>query len=382
MSALVGNWNYPTRIRFGAGRISELADACAQAGIQRPLLVTDRGLARLPVTQKVLDLMDGAGLGRESFSDVDPNPLDRNLENGLRCYRDGDFDGVIAMGGGSGLDLAKLIAFMAGQQRPVWDFEDVGDNWALADADAIAPVVAIPTTAGTGSEVGRAAVLGNSDTHVKKVIFHPRMMPSIVICDPELTIGLPPDMTAGTGMDAFVHCLEAYSASAYHPLAQGIALEGMRLVKEYLPRAYRDGHDLEARANMMSAAAMGATAFQRGLGAIHSLAHTIGALHNTHHGTTNAVVAPVVLNFNRPAIETRIDRLAAYLGIEGGFDGFHAFVVALNRELGIPENLRAMGADPDRIDEYAAMAIVDPTASGNPVPLTLDAAKRLFAEAM
>jgi alcohol dehydrogenase class IV len=379
---LVANWNYPTKIRFGAGRISELPDACKEAGIRNPLLVTDRGLARLPVTDKVLDIMGEAGLGGASFSDVDPNPLDKNLEAGVSCFLDGDFDGVIAMGGGSGLDLAKLIAFQSRQKRSVWDFEDVGDNWTQADADAIAPVVAVPTTAGTGSEVGRAAVLGNSRTHVKKVIFHPRMMPSVVICDPELTFGLPPDMTAGTGMDAFVHCLEAYSTPGYHPMAQGIALEGMRLVKEYLPRAYRDGHDLEARANMMSAAAMGATAFQRGLGAIHALAHTIGALHNTHHGTTNAVIAPHVLRFNRPAIEDRIDRLAAYLGIEGGFDGFHAYVVDLNRELGIPENLRAMGADPERIDEYATMAIVDPTAPGNPVPLTLDAAKKLFEEAM
>ena len=382
MTTLVGNWNYPTKIRFGAGRISELPDACKEAGFRNPLLVTDRGLARLPVADKVLDIMTDAGLGQATFSDVDPNPVDTNLEAGVRAFLDGDFDGVIAMGGGSGLDLAKLIAFQSRQKRPVWDFEDIGDYWTRADAEAIAPVVAIPTTAGTGSEVGRAAVLTNTETHQKKVIFHPRMMPKVVICDPELTVGLPADMTAGTGMDAFVHCLEAYSTLPYHPMAQGIALEGMRLVKEYLPRAFRDGADMEARANMMSAAAMGATAFQRGLGAIHSLAHTIGALHHTHHGTTNAVIIPVVLRFNRPAIEKRIERAAAYLGIEGGFDGFVDFVVALNRKLGIPENLRAMGADPGRIDEYAQMAIVDPTASGNPVPLTLEAAKQLFEEAI
>lgn len=379
---LVGNWNYPTRIRFGSGRITELAEACADAGIRRPLLVTDRGLANLPITARVLEIMEGAGLGRAIFSDVDPNPVDKNLENGSRAFLDGDFDGVIAMGGGSGLDLAKLIAFASRQTRPVWDFEDVGDNWTRADAEAIAPVVAIPTTAGTGSEVGRAAVVTNSGTHAKKIIFHPRMMPSVVICDAELTIDLPPAMTAGTGMDAFVHCLEAYCAPAYHPMAQGVALEGMRLVKEFLPRAFRDGSDLEARANMMSAAAMGATAFQRGLGAIHSLAHAIGALHNTHHGTTNAVLTPAVLRFNRPAVETQIDRLAAYLGIPDGFDGFHAFVVELNRELRIPENLRALGADPSRIEEYAKLAIVDPTAPGNPVPLTLEAARALYEKAI
>lgn len=379
---LVGNWNYPTRIRFGSGRITELAEACADAGIRRPLLVTDRGLANLPITARVLEIMERAGLGRAIFSDVDSNPVDKNLENGSRAFLDGDFDGVIAMGGGSGLDLAKLIAFASRQTRPVWDFEDVGDNWTRADPEAIAPVVAIPTTAGTGSEVGRAAVVTNSGTHAKKIIFHPRMMPSVVICDAELTIDLPPAITAGTGMDAFVHCLEAYCAPAYHPMAQGVALEGMRLVKAFLPRAFRDGSDIEARANMMSAAAMGATAFQRGLGAIHSLAHAIGALHNTHHGTTNAVLTPAVLRFNRPAVETQIDRLAAYLGIPDGFDGFHAFVVELNRELRIPENLRALGADPSRIEEYAKLAIVDPTAPGNPVPLTLEAARALYEKAI
>jgi alcohol dehydrogenase class IV len=379
---LTGNWNYPTTILFGSGRISELGEACAQAGIEKPLLVTDRGLARLAVTDRVLQIMNRAGLGTASFSDVDPNPRDQNLGNGIRIFLDGGFDGIVAMGGGSGLDLAKLIAFMARQTRPVWDFEDIGDNWTRANAALIAPTVAIPTTAGTGSEVGRAAVITNTGTHAKKIIFHPRMLPSVVICDPELTIGLPPEMTAGTGMDAFVHCLEAYSTPAYHPMAQGIALEGMRLVREFLPRAFRDGNDLEARANMMSAATMGATAFQRGLGAIHSLAHAIGALHNTHHGTTNAVLAPAVLRFNRPAIEPQVERLAAYLGIDGGFDGFHAFVVELNTELQIPETLRALGADPDRIDEYARLAIVDPTAPGNPVALTLDAARQLYEEAM
>lgn len=379
---LVGNWNYPTKIRFGNGRIAELAEACGEAGIKKPLLVTDRGLARLDITEEVLKLMDQAGLGRAAFSDVDPNPRDHNLDAGVRVFRDGNFDGVIAMGGGSGLDLAKLIAFAARQKRPVWDFEDVGDNWTRADAGAIAPVVAVPTTAGTGSEVGRAAVITQTETHSKKIIFHPRMMPSVVICDPGLTVGLPPDMTAGTGMDAFVHCLEAYCAPSYHPMAQGVALEGMRLVKEYLPRAFRDGSDMEARAHMMSAAAMGATAFQRGLGAIHSLAHAVGAIHNTHHGTTNAVLAPVVLRFNRPAIEAHIERLAAYLAIDGGFEGFHGFVVELNRELRIPENLRALGADPDRIDEYAELAIIDPTAPGNPVPLTLDAARSMYEKAM
>jgi alcohol dehydrogenase class IV len=289
---------------------------------------------------------------------------------------------VVAFGGGSGLDLGKMVAFMAGQTRPVWDFEDVGDWWTRANADAVAPIVAVPTTAGTGSEVGRASVITNSATHTKKIIFHPRVLPRVTIADPELTVGMPPHITAGTGMDAFAHCLEAYCAEFFHPMSEGIALEGLRLVHENLPRAYRDGGDIEARARMMAAAAMGAVAFQKGLGAIHSLSHPVGAVYNTHHGTTNAVVMPAVLRFNRPAVEGKLSRAAAYLGIAGGFDGFYARVLELNDLLGIPKGLRAMGVEEARIPELAAQAIVDPTAGGNPVPLTQENTERLFADAM
>ncbi len=377
---ITANWSYPTAIKFGAGRIKELADHCKAVGMKKPLLITDRGLSTMPITQNALDILEAAGLGRAMFAEVDPNPNDKNLEAGVKVFRDGGHDGVVAFGGGSGLDLGKAVAFMAGQTRPVWDFEDVGDWWTRANADGIAPIIAVPTTAGTGSEVGRASVITNSETHTKKVIFHPKFLPSVTICDPELTVGMPKVITAGTGMDAFAHCLEAYSSPFYHPMSQGIALEGMRLVKEYLPRAYKDGTDIEARANMMSAAAMGAVAFQKGLGAIHSLSHPVGAIYNTHHGMTNAVVMPPVLAFNRPAIEARIASAAAYLGIAGGFDGFFDYVLRLREELGVPDKLAALGVGTDRIDEMAAMAIVDPTAGGNPVELTLEAAKRLFAE--
>lgn len=376
--SLTANWSYPTAIRFGAGRIAELPEACGATGMSRPLLVTDAGLADAPITQAALERLDEAGLGRALFSDVRSNPDDRNLAAGVDAFRSGGHDGVVAFGGGSGLDLGKLIAFMAGQTRPVWDLEDIGDWWTRADADKIAPIVAVPTTAGTGSEVGRAGVVTNSATHVKKVIFHPRILPTVVICDPELTVGMPPKITAGTGMDAFAHCLEAYCSRSYHPMSAGIALEGMRLVKENLPRVCRNGTDIEARAHMMSAAAMGAVAFQKGLGAIHALSHPVGALYDTHHGTTNAVVMPAVLRFNRPAIELRIAALAAYLGLTGGFDGFLDFVLSLRAEVGIPDKLRDLGVAPDRIDAMAAMAIEDPTASGNPVELTLEAAKALF----
>jgi alcohol dehydrogenase class IV len=376
------NWSYPTAIRFGAGRIRELASACAQAGITRPLLVTDRGLASMAITTQALDILEAEGLGRALFAEVDANPNEKNLDAGLEVYREGGHDGVVAFGGGSGLDLAKMVAFMSGQTRPLWDFEDIGDWWTRADPKGIAPIVAVPTTAGTGSEVGRASVITNSATHVKKIIFHPKVLPSVVIMDPELTVGMPKWITAGTGMDAFAHCLEAYCSPFYHPMSQGIALEGLRLVNEYLPRAYADGSDLEARANMMSAAAMGAVAFQKGLGAIHALSHPVGAIYNTHHGTTNAVVMPAVLRFNRPAVESRLAAAAAYLGIAGGFDGFAARVDDLNAAFEIPKGLAAMGVEKARVDDLTSMALEDPSVGGNPVKMTAENTRALFLAAM
>ena len=375
---LTANWSYPTAIRFAAGRISEIADACAQAGMKKPLLVTDKGLANLPITQETLDLLEAAGLGRAMFSEVDPNPNEKNLDAGVAAYKAGGHDGVIAFGGGSGLDLGKMVAFMAGQTRPVWDFEDVDDWWTRADADAIAPIIAVPTTAGTGSEVGRASVITNSETHVKKIIFHPRVLPTIVIADPELTVGMPPVITVGTGMDAFAHCLEAYSSPHYHPMSQGIALEGMRLVKENLPLVAKDGGNIEARGQMMSAAMMGAVAFQKGLGAIHAISHPIGAVYNTHHGMTNAVVMPPVLQMNRPAIEKRIARAADYLGIGDGFDGFYDYVLKLRADLGVPDRLRELGVGNNRIDELVEMALQDPSVGGNPVTMTPENTRALL----
>lgn len=378
---LTANWNYPTPIRFGAGRIAEIAHACASAGITKPLLVTDRGLADMEITKRTLSLMEEGGLGAALFADVDPNPTDKNADEGVQFYRDGGFDGVIAFGGGSGLDLAKVIAFMAGQTRPMWDFEDIGDWWTRADPDGIAPVVAVPTTAGTGSEVGRASVITNSETHEKKIIFHPKMLPAVVIADPELTVGMPKFITAGTGLDAFAHCVEAYSSPHYHPMSQGIALEGMRLVKDNLPTAYNDGANLEARAHMMSAAAMGSTAFQKGLGAIHALSHPIGAMHHTHHGTTNAVCMPEVLKFNADAIRNRFDMVAAYLSIEGGFDGFCAFVDEFNASFAIPKTLTELGVTDANIQALTDAALRDPSTGGNPVEMTAENTKALF-EAM
>lgn len=382
MTTLTAKWNFPTTVLFGPGRIKELPAVLKAAGIKRPLFVTDPGLAKLPVVASTLAVLDEAGVAYGVFSDVKPNPVESNLYAGVEVFKSGQHDGVIAFGGGSALDLGKLIAFQAGQTRPVWDFEDIGDWWTRADSDAIAPIIAVPTTAGTGSEVGRAGVLTNETTHTKKVIFHPKMLPVTVIADPELSTGMPPFITAGTGMDALAHCLEAYCAPGFHPMADGIAVEGIRLVFENLPKAYADGKDIEARANMMAAAAMGATAFQKGLGAIHSLSHPIGALYDSHHGMTNAVFMPYVLLQNRSAIEKRIERLADYLGIKGGFDGFLAAVVKLRSDLGVPNTLpefiRGLEMDDTRKDLIAEMAIVDPTAGGNPIELTKERALKLL----
>ncbi len=373
------NWNYPTSIKFGAGRIRELGEICRSQGILRPLLVTDSGLARAPITTAALDALLAEGLEAALFSDLKPNPIEANLLHGLEAYRAGKHDGVVAFGGGSGLDMGKLIAFMSGQSRPVWDFEDIGDWWTRADADGIAPVIAVPTTAGTGSEVGRAGVITDERTHTKRIIFHPKMMPKTVICDPALTVGMPAKITAGTGMDAFSHCLEAYCAPGFHPMADGIAVEGMRLIANALPRAVRAPDDLGARADMMAAAAMGATAFQKGLGGMHALSHPVGALYDTHHGMTNAVFMPYVLSFNRAEIDERITRLAAYMGLpQPGFDSFLALVLKLRATIGVPHTLPELGVDDRQAGLIAEMAVVDPSAGGNPRPLDKDGVHAIF----
>ena len=376
------NWNYPTAVRFGAGRIIELPEALAAASVKKPLLVTDAGLAGLPVTQRVLDILKDAGVETAMFSDVKPNPVSANVAAGIQVLRAGGHDGVIAFGGGSGLDTAKVIAFMAGQTRPMWDFEDIGDWWTRADPAGIFPIVAVPTTAGTGSEVGRAGVITDETTHTKKVIFHPLMMPKVVICDPELTVGMPRFITIGTGFDALAHCLEAYCAPGYHPLADGIAAEGVRLALDNLPKVAANPNDIEARGHMMSAAAMGATAFQKGLGAIHSLSHPVGSLYDTHHGMTNAVFMPFVLTVNRDAISTRIERLAAYCGLTPTFEAFLEAILELRSRLDVPPTLMDFNVPGDQRDLIAEKAIVDPTASGNPIELTKELALEIFDRAM
>lgn len=377
------NWNYPTNIRVGAGRIKELPELCATLGMKSPLLITDPGLAALPMVQKVVDELKAAGLACGLFSAIKPNPTGENVQAGVEYYQNSKHDGVIAFGGGSALDAAKAVALMVGQQRPIWDFEDVGNNWTRVNVEGMAPVIAVPTTAGTGSEVGRASVITDQQKHIKKIIFHPAMLPAQVILDPELTVGLPPMITAATGMDALSHNLEALCSPFYHPPAEGIAIEGIRLVQEYLPRAFADGADMEARTQMLVCSSMGATAFQKGLGAMHALAHPLGALYDAHHGTLNAILMPYVLKVNHQIIALRLDRLTRYMGLaETGFDGFLNWVLQLRETLGIPHTLADIKIDDAQADKIASMAFEDPSAGGNPISLSVARYRQLFEDAV
>jgi alcohol dehydrogenase class IV len=371
-------WNYPTEIRIGAGCVAEIGDACRRHGIERPLVVTDPGFAQLPAMATVLA---GIGTAAAVFHDVQQNPTGANIDAGAEVFRSGGHDGVIAVGGGSALDVGKCIALMIGQTRPMWDFEDVGDNWTGADLDGIAPVIAVPTTAGTGSEVGRAGLVVKQDEARKVIIFHPKMLPVAVLADPELTVGLPRLLTVGTGMDALSHSLEAICSPGFHPMGMGIGMEGCRLVFEHLPGVVVDPGNLESRTQMMAAAMMGAVAFQRGLGAMHALSHPIGAMFDTPHGMTNAVVMPYVLQSTAASIKAAMESLGAYCGITGGTGGIIERIVQLRAEFGVPNTLVELGVDPSAVDRIAASAIVDPSAAGNPEPLTIDKAARMFTAA-
>lgn len=380
---LTSNWNYPTAIRFGVGTIAGLAEACKSLGMTKPLLITDSGLANLPMVADAIAANNSDGLPTGLFADIKPNPVGKNVDDGVAAYQAGGHDGVIAFGGGSGLDAAKAIALMVGQGRPLWDFVDEGDNWTRVKTDGVAPVVAVPTTSGTGSEVGRASVITDEDSHTKKIIFHPIMLPAIVIADPALTVGLPPHITAATGIDALVHNFEAYCAPGYHPMAEGIAVEGMRLVKDWLPAAVADGANLEARSHMMVASSMGATAFQKGLGAIHSLAHPVGAIYDVHHGLANAVFMPYVMMFNRDAISERMVRLARYIDLpKTSFDGMLDWVLGMRQAFSIPHTAKEIGVEESRLDELSEMAAADPTAGGNPVKVGPAEMKAMYRAAM
>lgn len=367
---LAGDWSFPTAIHAGAGRIAELPDVCAGHGIAKPLLVTDRGTARLPFTETILQRGREGGLEMQLFSEVQPNPSIDNVEAGISAFLEGEHDGVIALGGGSALDAGKAIAFMALQAPGVPAIAESGGDDRRITAIRASPSIAVPTTAGTGSEVGRSCVLSMPSVTAKKIVSHPAMLPVAVVLDAELTLGLPPDLTAATGLDAFTHCFEAYCAPGFHPLADAIALEGMRIIKDWLPVAYRNGNDVEARSFMLAAASMGAVAFQKGLGAVHALSHSVGAVYDTHHGLTNAVYLPYVVQRNRPAIETKAERIAAVVGLEEhSFEALLQWIVTLRSELGIPNGALDLGVRSEDIPRLSQMALVDPALSGNPAKL-------------
>jgi alcohol dehydrogenase class IV len=380
---ITGKWNYPTTVFFGPGTIQKLPEACKKLGMKNPLLVTDEGLKDNAITKTALAVNERAGLKTGLFAGVKGNPTGKNIDDGIKAYHAGKHDGVIAFGGGSGVDAAKAIALMVGQDRPLWDFVDEGDNCDRVKESGMVPVVAIPTTAGTGSEVGRASVITNEATHEKKIIFHPKMLPAIVISDPELTTGLPAHITAATGVDAYVHCFEAFCAPGYHPMADGIAMEGMRLVAEYLPRAYKNGKDIDARANMLAAASMGAAAFQKGLGGVHALAHPLGAVYDKHHGLLNAILLPYVMVRNRDAIAEKMDLLSRVLNLPTkGFDAVFNWTLDFRKQLGIQNSLSDIGVPSDRINDIGTMALADPSAGGNPISLTAAEYAEIFRRAL
>lgn len=383
LQQLQGNWSFPTAVSFGVGSIRQLPAACREEGINKPLLVTDAGLAKLGFVSELIDANEQAALGTGLFSDVKPNPSGSNVAAGVQVYQQGRHDGIIALGGGSALDAAKAIALMVGQDRPMWDFEDVGDNWLRVNADGIAPLIAIPTTAGTGSEVGRAAVIVDESRQRKIIIFHPDMLANRVIADPALTTALPAALTAATGMDAFVHSLEAWCAIGYHPMADGIALQSMTLISQWLPLACSEADNLEARSHMLAASMMGAVAFQKGLGAVHALAHPLGALYDKHHGLLNAILLPYVLQHNKPAIEDKLTHIARVLELEEvSFEGFLRWILQLRETLHIPDDLQTIGISAEQSKRVGEMAAADPSAAGNPVQLSATQYSSLFEAAV
>jgi len=372
------NWNYPTPIWFGPGRIKDIQKACDDLNILNPLIVTDPGILKTDIITK---LNNNLKTTAKIYSEVQGNPTGKNVKDGVDFFNSFQNDGVIAVGGGSAMDTGKGIAFMAKQTKPIWDFEDIDDYWTRANSDVIFPIIAVPTTAGTGSETGRAGVFTNEETKVKKIIFHPKMLPSTVILDPELTLPLPPHLTAYTGMDALAHCLEAYCSNLFHPLSQGIALEGISIIKKYLQKSFSNGDDIEARGNMLAASSMGSIAFQKGLGAIHSLSHPVGALYNTHHGLTNAVFMPYVLKKNRNAIEDKLIALSRYIELSNqSFDGFMTWILNLRESLQIPHTLEELIHEDTKLEEMSAMALVDPTAGSNPIDLNQSDFLKLYKD--
>jgi len=377
------NWNYPTLMWIGENRINNLVDACQELKISNPLFVTDKDLINLDMIRQIIQNLKKKFNNLTTFSNFSGNPIGQNVQEGVKVYNKSNCDGVIAIGGGSALDVGKAIAFMCGQEKPIWDFEDIGNYWKRAESSKIPNIIAIPTTAGTGSETGRASAIINKDTGVKKIIFHPKMLPSIVILDPNLTLDLSPRLTAATGMDALAHNLEAFCAPGFHPMANGIAIEGIKLIKKYLITAYKNGKNIEARMSLLSASSMGSTAFQKGLGAIHSLSHPINSKFNIHHGLSNAIFMPYVLSFNKSEIEHKILEICDYLNLNKSFDSFLKWILDLRKDLNIPHKLSdVMDCNNINLDELSLMAFKDPSTGGNPKKINQKDLKKMYQKSI
>jgi len=377
------NWNYPTNIWVGEHRVDDLYEACKQLVIKNPLFVTDKDLVSLEMVKKIIKALNSNLKDVKIFSNFSGNPTGNNVNEGVKIFNKSKCDGVIALGGGSGLDVGKAIAFMSGQERSIWDFEDIGDYWKRANEEKIAPIIAVPTTAGTGSETGRASAIINKDIGVKKIIFHPKILPSIVILDPYLTVDLSPRLTAATGMDALAHNLEAFCAPGFHPMADGIALEGIKLVKNSLLTAVKNGKNINARLEMLTAASMGSTAFQKGLGAIHSLSHPVNAQFNLHHGLSNAIFMPYVLTYNKKEISDKIISICDYLNLEKNFNSFLNWIIELRKNLNIPHKLSdVIEIKKINLDKLSQMAFEDPSTSGNPKKLTKEDMKIMYEHSL
>jgi alcohol dehydrogenase class IV len=376
------NWNYPTTVWFGHKRVKDIVNACKQLNITTPLIVTDEALVKLPIMQDLLSPLKEENISYTVFSDVQPNPTKENVDMGVEVFKKYGCDGVIAFGGGSALDAGKTIAFMSNQTLNIWEFEDIGDNWSKADTSNIAKSIAIPTTAGTGSEVGRATVITDSKTHAKKIIFHPQMLPSIVILDPNLTYDLPKHITAWTGIDALVHSLEAYFSPLFHPMAEGIAIESIRLIKENLKTAFNEPHNEDARAYMLVSAMMGATAFQKGLGSVHSLAHTLGGLYNMPHGLANSIILPYAMYQNRSVIKDKAEKICKYCNIQNpSIESLIEYIMLLRKDLEIPNTLKEAKIPFENENNIGELAYKDPSTGTNAKKLDKKDFTKLFKAA-
>jgi alcohol dehydrogenase class IV len=377
------DWDFPVPIRYGPGRLRQIGTLCAANGCRNPLIVTDRATGRLPFVDALRGFLAAGGLGHGSFADVSPNPADVEVMAGKRAFRTGGHDSVIALGGGSGMDAGKAISLVLNTDRDLWDFDfNVPPPPELGKADFV-PLLCVPTTSGTGAETESTAMITDTRRGIKGCVWHPAQKPFAALLDPDLTLGLPRNLTAWTGCDALVHAIEAYCVPSWHPMCDGIALQALGLVYDALPRALDDPASVPARGAMLVGSCLGGVAFLKGLGLVHAISHMVGAECDTHHGLTNAVLLPLVLRFNAPAIADKVAPMCQAMGLAGtDFDSFRRAVCDLLDRCAIPRSLSELGVTPDRIDSIAAKAMTDTAIATNPRAVRLENVQSLIRTAM